>query len=61
MGIDDSRYRRRERSAASKSAKPGGDELEQKPDAAAIQKLLALYCACLQHALQVGHFHIQHM
>jgi hypothetical protein len=52
-GVDDSRYRRRERTAAGRRIKAEGPAEKGTPDAAGIQKLMALYCQCLQRCLQV--------
>ena len=53
--MDDTRYRRKEQSAAKKRIETEGDD-SNVPDAAATQKMLTLYCQCLQHTLHVSDF-----
>lgn len=51
VGIDDSRYRRR--TSAGPRIKAEEIPREQSPSADAIQRMIQVYCRCLQHALQV--------
>ena len=58
-GVDDSRYRRKQRTPTGKAVKIEEGGKQKSPDAAAVQQLVALYTRCLQRCLQVLNVHCQ--